>query len=382
MSALDSSLLARQAIVVDAARLFLLLGVPDARLDVIVRTPGDTANAIARNENILFEIDAAMPMSWFRERFARIGDKRLESELSSEALSRTANLLARRARDVARIDRIEFIATRLLTRELPDGQLEALPEGEFFQLLSQLSLGVTADDDTRDKAVAFCVSAAERLQQATSVETLLGSGVYLELQGYKKSLREKRLDAAILYACILLSVAITNYLIRFAAGEGLAHRTLLARVASTELDAEKILSAAEDTDADKLKPHFARSARLRDDPRLRLVVGIVIAFSIWTFGGPPHPTAVMSDLPPDRFGPISPVLQSALLSDGEAPRVFIARVVDKTWARLSPEEKRSEAVAVRIARGVQQEEASLGLIYDGDKLVALIEEGTLTWLDP
>ena len=149
-AALDSTLLARQAVVVDAARLFLLLGVPDARLDVIARTPGDTQNAIARNENILFEIDAAMPMSWFRERFARIGDKRIETELSAEALSRTANLLARRARDIARIDRIEFIATRLLTRELPDGQLEALPQHEFFQLLSQLSLGVTADDEARD----------------------------------------------------------------------------------------------------------------------------------------------------------------------------------------------------------------------------------------
>jgi hypothetical protein len=376
----DPALLTRQTVVVDAARLLLLLGVPDARLDVIARTPGDTASALARNENIIFDIDAAMPMSWFRERFARIGDKRIETELSATALSHTANLLARRPRDVARIDRIEFIATRLLTREMADGQLEALPETEFFQRLSQLSLGVSADDETRDKAVTFCVGAAERLQQAVSVETLLGGGVYLELQGYKKSLREKRLDPAVLYACILVSVAITNQLIRLAAGEGLSHRTLLARVASTELDAEKILAAIEDPDAHKPRPTFSKPARLRDDPRVRLAAAVVVACAIWLFGAPSAPSSSLAELAPERFGAISPVLESARLSDAGPPRLFVGRVVGATWGRLNRDEKR--AAADGLVRGLRQEEAATALFYDGDSLVVVIEGDALTWLEP
>ncbi|MBM4283065.1 MAG: hypothetical protein FJ137_20690 [Deltaproteobacteria bacterium] len=374
---LDSSLLHRQAVVVDVARLLLLLGIPDARLDVIVREPGDTPQAIARNENILFGIDAAMPMPWFRERFARIGDKRIDEALSAVALSRAAAFFARRARDVARIDRIEFIATRLLTRELPDGQLEALPHADFFDLLEGLGLGIVAEPEMREKSVNFCLDVAQRLQEATTVETLLGSGAYLELQGHKKALREKRLDPAILYACILDSVAITNRLLRFAAVEGLSHRMLLARVASTELSAETILATIEDDDASRGKTTFETRARLSDDPRVRLAVACVASWLAWALLAPGAPTTTLTPLDAGRYTAISLALKAAEISDGDAPRLLIGHVEPRKWGSLTAAERRR--VSESLVRGVRQEEAVVGLFYIDRRLVVLIDHNEVVW---
>jgi hypothetical protein len=376
---LDSALLARQAVIVDVAKMFLLLGIPDARLDVIVRSPGDSQATIARNENILFDIDAAMPMSWFRERFARIGDNRVDEEMSAASLSNAAAFLGRRARDISRIDRIEFIVSRLLTRELPDGQLEALPPGEFFELLDQLAISAHADADTREKAVKFCLSVAQRLQEATSIESLLAGGAYLELQGYKKSLREQRLDPAILSACVLVSVAITNRLVRLAAVEGLGQRALLARVASTEISAESILSAVEETEAVPVPQTSPKPARQRDDPRVRLAAACVASVVAWILSAPGGPSAIQEEIPQERCGTISLVLQSATISDGSPPRLLVGRVHPTKWAALKPDERRRAAEA--LVRGAREEQAATALFYSGERLVALIEDGEVTWID-
>jgi hypothetical protein len=376
---LDSSLVTRQEVLVDVSKLFLFLGIPDARLNVIERSPGDSAATIARNENILFGIDAAMPMSWFRERFARIGDKRVEEELTADVLSRTAGFLARRARDDARIDRIEFIVTRLLTRELPDGRLVVLPPADCFSLLNDLALGISADGDTREKVVKYCLGAVERLHDATSIEALLTGGRYLELQGYKKALREKRLDTAVLYACVLASVAITNHLLRFAAVEGLSRRALLARVASTELSVEKILSVVEDVDASKGQVTFQTKAKLRDDPRVRLAAACAASVCAWIAFSPPGPSAEIEELTSERYSTISLTLQNASLSNDDTPRLLVGTVSPTKWSGLTPAERRR--VAVTLVRGTRQEEALVGVFSVGPRIVAVVEDGELSWLE-
>ena len=72
------------------------------------------------------------------------------------------------------------------------------------------------------------------------------------------------------------------------------------------------------------------------------------------------------------------MLQSAAVSDGAAPRVMIGHVETKTWSRLSEDEKR--AAAVGLVRGAREDEATIALFYDDSDLVAVIEEGVLTWI--
>jgi hypothetical protein len=356
MTGAETSHEARRIVVADAARALVALGVSDARLDVIAREPGTTLAKVARSENIVFTIDETLPMGWFRERFAALVDHREGLALRPETLHRLAALLARRPRDIARVDRIEFIATRLLTRELADGQLEALPEAEFFQVLNQLQLGITASDDVRNTAVGFFVDAAQKLQACSSIEQLLSGGLYLELQGYKKSLREKRLDAAVLYASILVSVAITNRLLRLAAGEGIAHRTLLARVASTELSAEKILAAKEDAQLRRRRlQELAASGRR--NPRVVVGIAAAVAATILLLGLPPSPASGLVAINGDDVRALSPLLSKAAISEGEGARLLVAHAKTTDWVRLDDQQRRDAVVAIAAAaakKGAQQ----------------------------
>jgi hypothetical protein len=356
----------RRALVVDAAKVFLALGVADSRLEIIARGPGDSLAAVVRSENIVLAIDESLPMSWFRERFAVLVDRAEESRLAPETLYGLAAMLARRAKEPARVDRIEFIATRLLTRELPDGQLEALPEARFFEILDNLQLGIRAGDDVRDKAVAFFVDAATKLQRCASVGELLGGGLYLELQGYKKALREKRLDPAVLYASVLVSVAITNHLLRFAAGEGIAHRTLLARVASTELDAEKILAASEDVQSRRRRLQEL-AGRTRRNPAIVLGVAAGVAAAVLILGLPSSPAATLSPLPAAEVTALSPLLVEAALSDGEDGRLLVVRVDTTQWVRLRDDDRR-EAVRA-VGKASRARGATHVLLFDDAALV-------------
>jgi hypothetical protein len=207
---------------------------------------------------------------------------------------------------------------------------------------------------------------------------MLGGGLYLEVQGYKKSLREKRLDPAILFACVLLSVAITNHLLRFAAGEGLAHKTLLARVASTELDAEKILAASEDAEPARKKRVVVDATPTRMSPgqRFALLVGAALALRI--FAAPATSGASMEPQPPGRAHDISDAFQSVAVSDDDE-RFVVAKVGHEAWKRLTATQRRLEAE--RLLRALKDMGSRNAVVLDGDSAVVIVQQGRALWVD-
>ena len=370
------SLIERRRMVRTTAGVLDVLGVVDGRVSVLRAESSVDAAAVSRSENILFELDEQLPMDWFRARFADLAARRAEQAMTTEALCDYGSLLARRASDLPRIDRIEFIATRLLTRELPDGQLEALPQAEFFNVLARLDLRVAADAAHRDEAVAFFLDAARRLAACTSVKSILADGLYGEVQAYKRSLRRVRLDPAILYASVLLSAAITNHLVRFAEEEALPRKTLLSRVACTDVDIDKILSASDDV---VLPPRVPRYKLIFTDVGVRrrapFLVALVAVGAAYLFRGPVAEENDLAPMPPRLLEAVSPLLLSAEVSSGAAPRVVIAHVDGEAWRALDPAQRRARAAEMAAALGHQGIRAAL--MYDSGALVVQVENGAV-----
>jgi hypothetical protein len=367
------ALVERRRVVRACAGVLDVLGVADGRLPVLRASGEDDVAGVARHENILFEIDDVLPNGWFRQRFTDLAARRGEHEISTDALCDYACFFARRAATLPRIDRIEFIVTRLLTRELDDGQLEALPQAEAFAVLTRLDLGVTADSAQRDDAVAFFLDAARRLSACTSVESVLSAGLYGEVQAHKRALHQQRLDPAILFASVLLSAAITNHLLRFAGAEGIARRTLLSRVASTDVDVDRILAARDDV---VLVPRPRRYRLIFTDGTRRRapLVFLALAAAAVVFSGPAEVNE-LSTVPPRLTVALSPLLRSAEVSNGSSPRVLFAQIDVDAWAALGPAERRARATELAAALDTQGIRAAL--VYDNGSLVVQVENGVV-----
>lgn len=379
----------------DGVELLEALAIDDDRL-VALRQALDKppeADELAGLELALLEIDEAIPAPTFRERFRG-------NLLPPDALCRYAALLARNAASTTRFDRIELIVTRLLTRELADGQLEVLPETDFLSVLEQITPRVVLSAERRDKSITFFLNAAQRLEAFTSIHDVFNSGIYLDVQGYKRALRDERLDPGILYVSVLLSVAITNHLMRFASRAGIERSVVLSRVASTELKVDEIFSASEDLDVARKRPKRAppksaaksteRAERAWEPPaggsparassmgsRAALAFGLLftLAGGALAWRGPVPRENTLDALPAAKMASISSHLKVAEVSEGRARPLLVGRVDDSSWMLLSLDQRR--AVAEEIRQGIAHHGIATAVVYRGKTLVVHVDQGRI-----
>ncbi|MDP1823764.1 MAG: hypothetical protein Q8L48_10990 [Archangium sp.] len=338
-------------------------------------------------EQKLEVVDAQIPMGWFREHFDA-------SQASSVALADYAMLLGRHAGvDSTRLDRIQFLLTRLVSFFIsPEDDSPALRR----QLLAEALPPSTLAANTREAVVAFCHDATRRLGTFTRLKDLIDSGFFVDVRGYKLSLRQQLLDADVMAAVIELNEATTTTLDRLAEAEqqGEALEQHLAevdqrikaifkqlRVDESEKTAqfEAWLKGSATARAagrrPKARDFMALKANRREDRRLvlgaiTLVLGLIFLFRI------PAPQQLRV-LTAAECTELSPVLVSGAVAPQKAPRIFVGTVDKSRWALMDGEGRRqtalklAESVAARgwVAATVMLEEQVVMQIESGNVLV-------------
>lgn len=367
----------RRQVLRDAVALYGSMEIADPRLlptrALLRDSPAD--DELATLEATVLSIDDAIPALTFRERFR-------PERSNPEALCRVAALLARHANTAARYDRVEIIATRVLSQAHADGQLEALPEAQFLEVLGRITPPPTLTPERRDRSIAFFIHAAQRLETLTSAHDVFNSGLYLDVQGYKRSLKEERLDPGILYASILLTLAMTNHLMRLAAQSGVSRDIILTRLTSTDLKVEEIFSTPDALDKDARRKAGRGRAGLMifgaDDRRmgpiaLTVILAVLALGGRLAWRGPVEEANTLRAVSQAMLRSISEELVEGEISRGRAKPVLLARVDNAAWQLLSLEQRRERAE--RIKRSLVGMGIDGALVYVEDTLAVQVERG-------
>jgi hypothetical protein len=386
---------------VAAAELFHAMGVHDPRVSALrQRTQGLSQRAeqlhklgldaagVARAASALererddataeiMGIDDGIPMPWFREHFVR-------GIVPTEQLEAYARLVADNAGSSARRDRVEFVATRLMSIELADGQLEPVDEEQMLAILANVVPRETVSEATREKAVEFFAECADRLAELDSVAAVFDGGLYLDVKGYKSALEEERLDPGVLYGSVLLSIAMTNHIQRHAGDEGRSDRDVAQAQARGDAEVEGTFkTAAVDARFEAVRKKVEVQAPQRvynpgQESRWRRPLRIAGA-AIAIVGGlllvAVNSSEVQGTLraaPLTGLDTVSDVFVKGQLARGGG-RFFLGHVDAERWNALNPEERRK--VAKDLADWLAAEAVYSALVYRDGAIVIHVEDG-------
>lgn len=335
-------------------------------------------------ERRLEALDARIPMGWFREHFD-------VKKASSVALADYAALLGRHIKDSsARLDRIQFLLTRLLGLFVPPA--EATHE-RLRALLAEALPPVQVDASLRQAALGFFSGAEQRLGGVERVEHLIDSGFFVDVFGYKLSLREKLLDPDIMASAIELNEAITRCLRRLAMANASSESELdahLGEVAQRVRETFQQLREDERPSQQRFEHWLAQNAAKRSsqaaplpvpsapararkvDLRVVLAAGVVVLLGVLWLS---QPGERLSDLSPGELAALSPVLASGMVAPKERPRSFVGRVDASRWRTLPPDDRRR--AAADLARSLAARGLVSGTVMSDQQVVMRIEQGSV-----
>lgn len=346
-------------------------------------------SSVQQLEQKLEGLDAQIPMGWFREHFDA-------SQASSVALADYATLLGRYAGvDPSRLDRIQFLLTRLVSFFVsPEDDSPALRR----QLLAEALPPPTLAAGTREAVVAFCHDATRRLGSFTRLKELIDSGFFVDVRGYKLSLRQQLLDPDVMTAVIELNEATSATLDRLAEAEAAQGKALEEHLAEVDLrikaifkqvrvdESEKtqrfeawLKGSAEARASGKKRPtardYMAIGANPREDRRLVLGAIALVLLLVLLFRLPTEQH--LHTLSSAECVELSPLLVSGAVSPEKAPRILVGAVDKSRWALMDVPARReaalklAEKVAARgwVAATVMLEEQVVMQIEAGNVLV-------------
>ncbi len=120
-------------------------------------------------------------------------------------------LVSRRLAAGQRRDRFEAIATRLLVASAADGQRRLLPPERAKPVLEQLIGGLPRKikEDELNESLEYLHEMRERLGTLTTHEQFF-DGFFLDLHGYKVSMREQLVCSEFVYLSVWLNVEVAN----------------------------------------------------------------------------------------------------------------------------------------------------------------------------
>jgi hypothetical protein len=348
---------------------------------------------------LVLSIDDDMEGAWFRTVLTT-------GAASTESLARYAAFLVGQEGEAPRRQRIEAVALQLLTRRSRSGELEVIDEKDVVALLARISPHPLADDAQRGAAAAFFLDAAHKLGGLESFDALFDDGLYLNLLGYRRALRWAGLDPGILYASILLDVAITNRMLRHLRAEQAPAERWLARAAEEERKVAAIFADAEvlessdvadfETQLDRYievlrnldgsitlpsgDRTFSREERDQLKKRaLRNAAAVALAAAL-LFGAVQlafHGENELKGLSPERLHALSSYLSEGQLSEGEA-RVLLAEIDKDRWEHATPKERKR--AAKRLAKRLANIDVTGAIVTLKERPVIQIEGGVVVFV--
>jgi hypothetical protein len=343
-------------------------------------------SGVAQLEQKVHTLDAQIPMGWFREHFDA-------SQSSSVALADYASLLGRHAGvDSTRLDRIQFLLTRLVSFFIsPEDDTPALRR----QLLAEALPPSTLTPTTREAVVAFCHDAIRRLGTFTRLKELIDSGFFVDVRGYKLSLRAQLLDPDVMTAVIELNEATSETLDRLAEAEqeGKALEEHLAEVDLRIKSIFKQLRVDESAETQKFEAwikgsavaraggkrprkaaeYMAIHANAREDKRLLLGGITLVLFLVMLFRFPS--SQKLHTLTPAECAELSPLVVAGAAAPADAPKIFVGSIDKSQWALMDGDARRK--VAVELAEHVGAKGWVAATVMLEEQVVIQIESGNV-----
>jgi hypothetical protein len=332
---------------------------------------------------------------------------------SKKAVARYARLLASRRMPAGqRRDRFEWIATSLLTARSPSGELVVMPPERARAVLQHMIGGLSRKvrEQELDEALSYLNEAIVRLDQLTSADELFESGLYLDVHGYKVSMREQLLSAEFVYLSVVLNARLHNRVEHWVAAherlhdaqqltsEGSPRAQIMRRLRAQEEEVDSSFGVKRrsaqavraDIVRDSHKPQRTadskRAVKVSAAPggkRTWIIFALAAVIALAAGGyvlvrtglvGKPEIVA----LDRDGLGRYSPHLVRGMLVGAGDARKLRGWVQPKRWEQLDPRQKREAAdtLAKRLASDDVPHAQVMLLAREG--AVIEIERGAVT----
>jgi hypothetical protein len=198
-------------------------------------------SAVSAIEDKLLWLDESLTPDAFRARIESVKQPK-------KLLGRYARLLAsRRFTAGQRRDRFEWIAQRLLVASDDEGMQHVLPPDRARSVLQYVlaDLPRKPKADELAEAISYFEDALRRLSPIRSHEEFFEGGFYLDLHGYKVSMRELLVAPEFVYLSVLMSAAVHNRLERWIAERDRLLRANIAVDGSVRDEIERLLREQE-----------------------------------------------------------------------------------------------------------------------------------------
>ncbi|MCC6334187.1 MAG: hypothetical protein IT380_09395 [Myxococcales bacterium] len=343
-------------------------------------------SAVHKYEQDLEALDRAIPMGWFRGHFDA-------SQASSVALADYASLLGRQVGDSpVRLDRIQFLLTRVVSFFLAP---EDATTARRRELLAEALPQVEIDDESRQTAVAFLRDAAQRATGFKRLAQIVSSGFFVDVRGYKLSLRTKLLDPDVMAAAIELNEAVNDNLRRLAEADAPAGKEIEAHLADVDQRIKSIFQKLrEDETATELrfehwlrrnaqkrarkaaadKPLFKPAGRGKKVHR-RVVMGAVLAALLLVMWARWPSRGSLAELPPQELAALCAVLKAGAVGPAHSPKIFVGQIDPARWALMSLDARREAASA--LATKLRERGLLAGTVMMEQQVVIQVEGGRL-----
>lgn len=355
-----------------------------AALEDVVRKVESEVLAFERE---LEAFDRRMPINWFRENFD-------PSTASSVALADYGSLLARYVGDSPlRLDRIQFVFTRVIAFFMA---AKDATSQRRRALLAEALPPTNVDPEKRRNAVAFLQDAAKRVAGFQTASELTGSGFFVDVGGYKVSLRETLLDPEVMAAAIELNEAVNETLRRLAVKGQADDEALKRHLIEVDANIKAIFRSlrADDSDSAQFEEWLTRSRSRKQAPakaapkpgatgftpprRIPTSTWRVIGLTLIAIAGVllfvrSDKSGGLDPMDADDLARLSPYLEQGGVSPPEVPLVFVGRMDKAKWALLSLDDRRKAAEA--LADALKSRGLASGTVMLEDRVVVQIEAG-------
>lgn len=371
-------------------------------------TPGYVAHVaeidqdLAKVEEALLALERRVPLSWLRHKTDEFdfGDVALAHYLRFQI-----QFLKMAPVSWSRIDLLisRLAATRDITGVFRLRGAEAVAE-----LLSSCVPPSTTPDHVRESAIRFLDTAKIKLESLDGVDELFSSGIYVDILGYKLSLRNDYFDPRILYASAEFNLALEEWVEKY---HGVAMRSLDPQFAQAREQVRKIFRANVGSVAElskqwdesfvgqlprppgatasggrvptkKRKPPPAdlgiKEERSISWRHVALFAGLLLVI-LWA-----APSVLswyrtqerdLQSLPRSETAEISSLLRSGSWAGSGQKRIFIGHLDADQWNRLDRDERRSEAQTMR--QNLEHRQVYTGFVYLNEVLSVSIVDGQL-----
>jgi hypothetical protein len=207
-------------------------------LHSLLPAPGldELERSLSKIEDKLLSLDDSMSEDDFRARVSK-------QKQPIKTLLRYARLLAIRRFNIGyRRDRFEYLALELLSTVGQDKRQQLLPRDKAGTVLHHLLAGLPqpAAPEERGPATAHLREALDRLAEIGSGKEFFESEFFLDLHGYKISMRDQITCPEFLYLCAALQVELHNRMLDWCSSGTPTWQALQQELAQQRTSAEEV----------------------------------------------------------------------------------------------------------------------------------------------